>query len=185
MRKPAVLVRSNFAQKGATLVVVMVVLVVMTFLGLGAMSDANIQLAMVRNNQLQTVAHIAAQTELEAQLSEINGNDGTIADPIILDMLDVGLAGGISRTLNIGDGSGEFEVRLDDVVGASEYGKLYSSSVILVEPDATNIKIVAGNSIDPDFPIKLLQMQFQSSVTINNTRTTSTQVQGFEYAAAN
>ena len=75
-------------QSGITLVVVLVILVAMTFLGLGAMSDSNLQLSMVRNAQLQNRAHNAALSEVNAQIDFINENNPGETDPTILAVIN-------------------------------------------------------------------------------------------------
>jgi len=175
-------------QKGTTLVVVMVVLVVMTFLGLGAMSDTNIQLSMVRNSQLQSVVHTATQTELQAQINAINANPVGASDQVMINLVNANLAAGAIRTLNIGDGSGAFELLFDDLIGTSEYNNLYSlGDVVLTQIGVNNVQPVIGFSIDNGQLISAtpITVELQSTLTINNTRTSSTQVQGFNYLSAN
>lgn len=59
-------------QRGATLIVAVVILAVMTILGISAVSDNSMQSAMVRNNQLQMLAYNTALSEINAQIYEFN-----------------------------------------------------------------------------------------------------------------
>lgn len=71
-------------QSGATLVVCLVILTVMTFLGLNAMTDSSLQTSMVRNNQLNLMAYNVSLSEINAQLDdmELNFNTGPLVDAL-------------------------------------------------------------------------------------------------------
>lgn len=179
-------------QTGATLVVVLVILIVMTFLGLGAMSDTNLQLAMVRNSQLQTGAYTAALTEINAQLDQINNNEETDTDQIILDLVQAptvvdGATGFDTRSLSADSDTApadnDFALLLGGVLGAD--AAFYTTDITLSEPNANSFLPVAGMSLSPDSTVRWLVMEFNSSATIDNTGTRSDQVQGFKYLSAN
>lgn len=179
-------------QTGATLIVVLVILIVMTFLGLGAMSDTNLQLAMVRNSQLQTGVYTAALTEINAQLDQINNNAESDTDQIILDLVQTptaldGMTGLETRSLSADSGSApadnDFALLLGEVIGAD--ANFYTTNVVLSEPNANSFLPVEGMSLSPDSTVRWLVMEFNSSATIDNTGTRSDQVQGFKYLSAN
>lgn len=176
-------------QRGSTLVVVLVILIVMTFLGLGAMNDTNLQLAMVRNSQFQTGVYTAALTEINAQLDAINNNAEADTDQIILDLVQSAttLNNGIeSRSLDsqgaVADGN-DFDLLLEAVLG--DDAEHYATSLTITEPNANSFLPVEGMSLSPDSTVKWLVMEFDSSAAIANTGTQSDQVQGFRYLSAN
>ena len=177
-------------QRGATLVVVLVFLVVMTFLGLGAMNDTNLQLAMVRNSQLQTGVYTVALTEINAQLDAINNNAEADTDQIILDLVQSATVinnGLETRSLtsdSAGDGTDDdFALLLGDVLGAD--ANHYTTDIIIREPNANSFLPVTGMSLSPDSTVKWLIMEFDSTASITSTSTQSQQVQGFRYLSAN
>lgn len=176
-------------QRGSTLIVVLVILVVMTFLGLGAMSDTNLQLAMVRNSQFQTGVYTAALTEINAQLDDINNNAEADTDQIILDLVQspTTLSDGVeSRSLSSqgaqADGH-DFDLLLGSVLG--DDAQHYATSLSVTEPNANSFLPVEGMSLSPDSTVKWLVMEFDSSASITNTGTRSDQIQGFKYLSAN
>jgi|GEM_PF-2960505 len=176
-------------QRGATLIVVLVILIVMTFLGLGAMSDTNLQLAMVRNSQFQTGVYTAALTEINAQLDVINNNSESDTDQLILDLVQTPTAlndGVESRSLNSqgaeADGH-DFDLLLASVLG--DDAEHYNTSLSITEPNANSFLPVEGMSLSPDSTVKWLVMEFNSTASIANTGTQSDQVQGFKYLSAN
>ena len=175
---------SNKRNTGATLIVVLVILVVMTFLGLGAMSDNNIQLAMVRNSQMQTSAHIAALTEINAQIDDINGNAPGATDQVILDLVQAvtTLANGVnSRSIDP-------DRLLEGVLGVDlDNGESspYDAQLTLTEPNADIFLPVDGHSLSPDASVKWLLMEYRSQAGVKHTSTESDQVQGFRYLSAN
>ena len=170
-------------QKGATLIVVLIILVAMTFLGLGGMSDSNLQFAMVRNSQLQYSAHAAALSEINEQLAAINGNAVSEDDQLIKDLINsTPDAVGVKRIdAAVPPATGQFEILLDDVLSGQDYAA-YEVKLSLSQLNDTD-RALAGFSLD-DPKVKALSMQFVSSVTVKNTGAQSTQTQGFIYLAA-
>lgn len=164
-------------QQGATLIVVLVILVAMTFLGLGSMSDSNLQLAMVRNSQLQTGAYTAALTEINSQIDAINTNPEADVDVPILNLVQtptVVTNGVSSRTTNPA-------ALLATSIGSD--ANSYTTSLSLTEPNADAFLPVTGMSLSPDSTVKWLVMQFDSVATISGA--SSNQTQGFKYLSAN
>ena len=125
-------------QRGATLVVVLVILVAMTFLGLGAMNDNSLQVSMVRNSQLQTGAYTAALTEINAQLDVINNNNANQVDQIILNLVQTNTTtddeGVASRSIDVTALEGQVSLELDNILG-DEF-EHYETSLSLEEPNA-------------------------------------------------
>lgn len=72
-------------QQGATLLVSLVILTVLTFLGLNAMTDVGLQSSMVRNNQLGMMAYNTALSEINAQIHLVNSTGDTV---LLLDALN-------------------------------------------------------------------------------------------------
>lgn len=184
--------RVSFRQRGSTLVVVLVILIAMTFLGLGAMSDTNLQLSMVRNSQFQTGAYITALTEINGQLDAINDNAESDTDQIILDLVQtnttVDATTGFERrslaartTQDPADR--DFALLLDGILG--DDADSYTLAMTVTEPNANSFLPVEGMSLSPDSTVKWLVMEFNSRATIDNTGTTSDQIQGFRYLSAN
>lgn len=165
-------------QTGATLIVVLVILIAMTFLGLGAMSDTNLQLAMVRNSQLQNSAHTVALSETEAQIDVINSNAEGTTDEVIADLVSVDIVDGFRSTSPA--------KLITDILGYEYEDEMpYETTLTLEEPNAGAIINIPGYSISSDSTVKLLAMQFRSTATVENTNNTSEQVQGFLYLSAN
>ena len=174
----------RYTDRGATLVIVMVILVVMTFLGLGAMSDTGLQLAMVRNSQMQASAHTAALTEINAQLDDINGNAAGATDDVVLDLVQAAttVSNGVRMRQTSPDRLLDSVMGVDTDAGDSSP---FTASLTLVEPNADTFIPVVGYSLSPDASVKWLVMEFRSSATVRHTSTASDQVQGFRYLSAN
>lgn len=75
---------------GVTIIVVLVILLTISLLALGSMSNTNLQLSMVRNDQFYVNAYRVAFSEINAQVDAINANDANEEDPIILTLLELG-----------------------------------------------------------------------------------------------
>lgn len=174
---------SKKSQSGATLIVVLVILIALTFLGLGGMSDSNIQLAMVRNSQFQTGVYTAALTEINAQIDAINTNNETDNDTIILNLVQTAttVSDGIASRFN--EYTANEDLFIDDVLGANKAS--YTTTLTLTEPNADAFLPVSGMSLSPDSTVKWLVMEFNSSAGINNSGAESDQTQGFKYLSAN
>jgi hypothetical protein len=65
------------AQCGATLIICLVILTILTLLAVGSMSVTNLETSMVRNNQLSLVAYNHSLSEINAQIGIINDNKNT------------------------------------------------------------------------------------------------------------
>ena len=188
-------------QSGATLIVVMVILLVMTLLGLASTADSRLQLIMARNSQFQTAAHTAALSEINAQIDDINRTTGDV-DDIIRNLLNATPSidtntSITSRQLRSGIDSDNAITRfLLGLLGSTasgttppqkilgDYKDDYDSSLIIREPDI-NVRLpVSGMSLG-ESGIKWRRMEFESMAQLKSTDFKSEQVQGFRYLAPN
>lgn len=187
-------------QSGATLIVVMVILLVMTLLGLASTADSRLQLIMARNSQFQTAAHTAALSEINAQIDDINRTTGDV-DDIIRNLLNATPSidtntNITSRQLRSGIDSDNAITRfLRGLLGSTASGSNpqailgsykddYDSSLIIREPDI-NVRLpVSGMSLG-DSGIKWRRMEFESMAQLKSIDFKSEQVQGFRYLAPN
>lgn len=184
-------------QSGATLIVVMVILLVMTLLGLASTADSRLQLIMARNSQFQTAAHTAALSEINAQIDDINRTTGDV-DDIIRNLLNATPSidtntSITSRQLRSGIGSDNAITRF--LLGSTASGNNpqailgsykddYDSSLIIREPDI-NVRLpVSGMSLG-ESGIKWRRMEFESMAQLKSIDFKSEQVQGFRYLAPN
>ena len=168
------------SQPGSTLVVVLVILIAMTFLGLSGMSDSNLLLAMVRNSQFQTGVYTVALTEINAQLDRINTNAEAEDDQIILNLIQTRV--GNNDTSRSNDLSND--LLTDDILGADTAGH-YTRTLTLTEPNTDTYLPVSGMSLSPDSTVKWLVMELNSEAAMTDARSSSNQIQGFKYLAAN
>jgi uncharacterized membrane protein YciS (DUF1049 family) len=74
-------------QNGATIVIVLVLLIGLTVITLGSTVDTEFQFKTVRNDQFYTSAYLSAYSEINAQLGSINNNEEADSDELILDLL--------------------------------------------------------------------------------------------------
>ena len=187
-------------QSGATLIVVMVILLVMTLLGLASTADSRLQLIMARNSQFQTAAHTAALSEINAQIDDINRTTGDV-DDIIRNLLNATPSINTntritSRQLRSGIGSDNAITRfLRGLLGSTASGSNpqailgsykddYDSSLIIREPDISVRLPVSGMSLG-ESGVKWRRMEFESMAQLKSIDFKSEQVQGFRYLAPN
>ena len=178
-------------QSGITLIVVLVLLAAITFLGLAAFSDSNLQFVMVRNNQLQSYTHTAALTEISAQLDRINVNDPKETDEILVRVIQNGvdedLGDGIdSKTLDLINDNSDFVGK-----GQLTDAGLVRTLTLTDTGVTTDNQIVVGFTIGDRTAIthRIFEINSTAGVQVNNdaNRVTnlSDQTQGFRYPAAN
>ena len=158
-------------QSGITLVVVLVILIAMTFLGLGAMSDSNLQLHMVRNTQLQNMVHSASLTEINAQIDSINTNDTEMEDLVIRDVLQ-------SPTNQLTSDDGLF-LFTPQILGNQVSDGLEQDLTLTQLNPGVSTQLTVGFSSDSD--VQWRYFEFASSTEINGTASASNQTQGFRY----
>ena len=75
-------------ETGAALLMALLGLVVLTLLGIATMSDVTTQSVMVRNEQFRQRVFYAANSELNAQIAQVNGNPSSVDDALITNLLD-------------------------------------------------------------------------------------------------
>jgi len=88
-------------QTGATLVVALVALIVLTIAGMTTMGDLLLQSNTVRNEQFRQKVFYAASSELNAIVGEVNGND-TSEDDALIDSLHDNQTGSNDYELQFG-----------------------------------------------------------------------------------
>lgn len=71
------------------MIVVLVIMMSISLLALASMSDTNLQLNMVRNDQFYVNAYRVSNSEINAQIDFVNSNPATEDDNIILSLLEL------------------------------------------------------------------------------------------------
>lgn len=149
-------------QRGATMIVVVVILAVMTLLGITAVSDNSMQSAMVRNNQLQMLAYNTALSEINAQIYEFN---------VILDtqkLLDALTDSESLRELDPGE--------IYEQLRGTQFTQDVNISFLYEGPSW------AGNEVGT---FRELFYEIESDAVLPGTATRSDQVQGISFIAPN
>ena len=147
-------------QQGATLVVCLIVLTILTFLGVNAMTDSGLQSAMVRNNQLSLMAYNTALSEINAQINVMNTNTDTLLEAFR-------------------DSEGLREFEFDEILLSS-----------LDNPFTQNLNLQylydgaswSGSEVGT---FRELFFEIESGAQLEGTSTNSNQVQGISYIAPN
>ncbi len=150
------------AQRGATMIVVVVILAVMTLLGITAVSDNSMQSAMVRNNQLQMLAYNTALSEINAQIHEFN---------VLLDtqkLLDA-----------LADSEGLRELNPGEIYEQLRGTQFNQDVEITFEYEGPSW---AGNEVGT---FRELFYEIESDAILPGTATRSDQVQGISFIAPN
>lgn len=152
-------------QRGAVLIVVLVVMTALSLLAMSSMSDTNIQLAMVKNDQFYLNAHRVALSEINAQLDLINANEPDELDPTILSLLEFDV-----------DQPWEFDA--DEMLGPhGGIGAFDQTISMAMACDPDDCIAPAGYSIDNQ--TRTLRVNVQSSASFGDTGARSDQTQGF------
>lgn len=149
-------------QTGATLVVCLVILTILTFLGVNSMTDTGLQTSMVRNNQLRLMAYNTALSEINAQIDDMNFNFNT---DTLLDALT--------------DSEGMREFDFDEIL-LSTVDHPFSQTLSLqyIRAGAS----WEGNEVGT---FRELFFEIESDALLEGTSTRSDQVQGISYIAPN
>ena len=79
---------ANGSQRGAAMLVALVVVAAVSLVAIAGMQDTNTQSNMIRNEQLYTNAYSVAFSEINAQLDVVNLNDSDEIDPMIVTLID-------------------------------------------------------------------------------------------------
>ncbi len=162
-KNPAVL-KGNLqgSQTGATLIVCLVILTILTFLGVNSMTDSGLQSSMVRNNQLRLMAYNTALSEINSQINDMNFNTNTDA------LLDA---------LNDADGIREFE--FDEILLSTVDHPFTQTLTLRYTGSGASYR---GNEVNT---FKDLYYEIESDAVLEGTGTRSDQVQGISYIAPN
>ncbi|MFK8020182.1 MAG: hypothetical protein AB8B86_10465 [Pseudomonadales bacterium] len=156
---------SSSKNRGAVLIVVLVVMTALSLLAMSSMSDTNIQLAMVKNDQFYLNAHRVALSEINAQLDLINGNAPDDLDPTILALLEF-------------DVDQPWELDTDELLGPhGGVGAFDQNISMAMACDPDDCLAPAGYSIDNQ--TRTLRVNLQSSASFGDTGARSDQIQGF------
>ena len=149
-------------QEGATLVVCLVILTILTFLGVNSMTDSGLQSAMVRNNQLSLMAYNTALSEINAQVDNMNLNAQT---DVLLD------------ALTDADGLREFEFE-EILLSTIDHPFTQGLTLEYLYEGAS----WTGNEVGT---FRELFFEIESDAALEGTSTRSDQVQGISYIAPN
>lgn len=156
---------------GMTLVVVLVILVAMTFLGLGSMSDSNMQVALVRNTQFENMAYSAALSEINAQVEIVNDPATLFSPPAILRAVQLDGA-----PVQLGDAA--MPESLPAMLGADIADEITQNLTLALTGTRNE-----GGSLN-NSPITYRLFEYNSVVTLDNTSFGSDQIQGIKYLGA-
>lgn len=75
------------SQRGAAMIVALIVVTVISLVAMSGMQDSNTQTNMVRNEQLHANAYQVAMSEINAQLDGVNLNDSDEIDNLIVTLI--------------------------------------------------------------------------------------------------
>lgn len=148
------------AQEGATLVVCLIILTILTFLGINAMTDSGLQSAMVRNNQLSLMAYNTALSEINAQINTMSRDNSTLLD-----------------ALTDSEGIREFEFN-EIILSSLDHPFSQNLNVQYISEGAS----WSGNEVGT---FRELFFEIESDATLEGSSTRSDQVQGISYIAPN
>jgi len=126
-------------QTGATLVVALVALIVLTIAGMATMGDLLLQSTTVRNEQFRQKVFYAASSELNAIVGEVNSNDSSEDDQLIDSLLD-------NQT-----GSSDYDMRFGTPTVPTRSSTIYSATKIrlllaLALPDNKLAELITMNT---------------------------------------
>jgi hypothetical protein len=151
---------SKSSQRGAVLIVALVLLAVMTTLGFTSLRSTNIQQAIINNSQFLASARNAALTEINAHIDSINiGNPGD-RDQILLDILNGGTID-LSGSLN---------------TPQTAYSQSFTATV-----DCDDCPAPPGFSLEGGSGFDTARITLKSTAELDATSATSTQYQGYYY----
>lgn len=149
-------------ESGATLIVCLVILTILTFLGVNSMTDSGLQSSMVRNNQLRLMAYNTALSEINAQVDDMNFNFNTAS------LLDA---------LTDTDGLREFEFN-EILLSAIDHPFSQTLALHYLRSGTS----WTGNEVGT---FRELFFEIESDALLEGTSTRSDQVQGISYIAPN
>lgn len=156
--------KGNFqnSQSGATLIVCLVILTILTFLGVNSMTDSGLQSSMVRNNQLRLMAYNTALSEINSQINDMNFNLNTDS---LLDALT--------------DADGIREYEFNEILLSTVDHPFTQNLTLRYLRSGTSW---TGNEVGT---FRELFYEIESDALLEGTGTRSDQVQGISYIAPN
>lgn len=149
-------------ETGATLIVCLVILTILTFLGVNSMTDSGLQTSMVRNNQLRLMAYNTALSEINAQIDDMNFNFNT--DSLLDALTDV-------------DGLREYEFA-EILLSTVDHPFTQTVALQYLRSGASWTGSEVGT-------FRELFFEIESDALLEGTGTRSDQVQGISYIAPN
>jgi hypothetical protein len=149
-------------ESGATLIVCLVILTILTFLGVNSMTDSGLQSSMVRNNQLRLMAYNTALSEINAQIDDMNLNFNTNT---LLDALT--------------DSEGLREFEFEEILLSTVDHPFSQTLALQYLRSGTSW---TGNEVGT---FRELFFEIESDALLEGTGTRSDQVQGISYIAPN
>ena len=159
--------RPAYRQSGVTLIVVLVIMTTVSLLALASMSDTNMQLNMVRNDQFYVNAYRVSISEINAQLDSINANAASEDDEIILSLLDL-------------EPDTPLEVASDEMLGPhADLGAF--DQVLEISPSCEVDSCPSPPGFSHSKFTKVYRGSINSIATMSGTGSSSDQSQGFWY----
>jgi hypothetical protein len=179
------MLNSNFAhkQRGATLIVTLIILVTMTILGLSAIRNSSVQQAIIKNTQFLISARNTAKTELNGQVDDINTNPITEDDILISEILILGV--GVEKIIAETKSSYDDDNAAVTPENLSAEQSTFAQKVSVELVNERGSGTLAGFDLGTEAAVKGIQGLFVSQATFNNTSANSSQIQGFDYIAPN
>jgi type II secretory pathway pseudopilin PulG len=157
------------SQRGAILIVALVLLAVMTTLGFTSLRSTNIQQAIINNSQFLASARNVALTEINAHIDSINIGNPSDRDQVLLDILDSG------GTIIIAD-----SINSDEATGLNAPQTAYSQS-FTATVDCDDCPAPPGFSLEGGSGFDTARITLQSRAELDATSAASTQYQGYYY----
>ena len=155
-------------QRGAALVITLVVLTVLTLVALASTDSNQIQAAMVRNNQFRLEAFNASYTEIDAQVDKINTNPS--------------ISAGIPKALAVLIDKEVDEIRHDDTDPLIFVESSHPEMTQGIASRYARSCVRVGGQVDVvNKLISCHVLQLESEAQYQNTKIRSDQFQNYEY----
>lgn len=164
MKERALLRSQENSQRGAAMIIALVVVAAVSLIAIAGMQDVNTQSKMVRNEQLHTTAYQVAMSEINAQLDSINLNDSDDLDAIVVTLLNQEVGSFVDQSMLGPDAGG----------GAFEQGLMQASLC-----DIDSCTAPPGYSIGAG--TRVLKAEINSVAAFPGATSRSDQTQGFWY----
>ncbi len=160
--------QSAKSQRGATLIVALVILGAMTVLGFTSLRNTGLQQSIIKNTQFLMYARNVARTEINGQLDVINTNLDTESDPVIQTILDAGI-------------NTDFDIAIPgNPAGLTTSQSAYDQTVTMVMSCESCPAPTGGFSFS-GAGVMALTARIESRAELNSTAAKSEQSQGYWY----